>query len=53
MREEHARRVRQCRKMKLVVLLRVFNIVVMDEAATVEFLLCTLLCFIQIVKVVQ
>lgn len=35
---EHAHGVRQCRVMRLVVLLRVFDVMVMDEAATVEFL---------------
>jgi len=41
---ERAHGVRQCRVMELVALLRVLDVVVMDEAATVEFLRSALLC---------
>jgi hypothetical protein len=34
---EHTHGVRQCRMTKFVVLLRIFDVVVVDEAATVEF----------------
>lgn len=34
---ERAQGLRQCRLMKLVVVFRVFDVVVMDEVATVEF----------------
>jgi hypothetical protein len=36
--------------MKLVVLLRVIDVVVMDEAATVEFHLSALLGFVQVIQ---
>ena len=50
---EHAHGVRQCRVMKLVVLLRVFDVVVMDEAATVDFLLSVLLGLVQVVQILR
>ena len=47
---EHAHGVRQCCIMKYVVLLRVFDVVVMDEAATVGLPLSSLLGFVQVVQ---
>ena len=50
---EHAHGVRQRRVMKLVVLLRVFDLVVMDEAATVEFHLFAFLGFVQVIQLAE
>ena len=50
---EPAHGVRQRRVMNYVVLRRVFAVVVMDEAATMEFLLCALLDFVQVIQILR
>jgi len=50
---EHAHGLRQYCVMKLVVLLRVFDVVVMDKAATVEFYLFALLGFVQVIQLLR